>query len=135
MGQMPMLRESRILPSQRGSVLLEAALYSTFLCWIVFMCMECILARSAESDVNVLAQESAVCSVVQGCDPQQLVANQAAGLSMAIADLTVVAAGGTSTVKYTTTPLTPFFPSFDLSATATAAPNTLLVHRRVQNTP
>ena len=99
------------------------------------MCLECILARSAETDVNVLAQQSAICSVVQGCDPQQLVSNQAAGLSMATADLTVVAAGGTSTVKYTTTPLAPFFPSFDLSATATADPNLQMAHRRDEKTP
>ena len=130
-----MLRASRILPPQRGIILLEAALYSTFLCWILFMCLECILAKSAESDVSVLAQQSAICSVVQGCDPRQLVANQAAGLSMAAANLSVVAVGGTSTVKYTTTPLSPFFPSFDLSATATAAPNTQMVHRRDENIP
>jgi hypothetical protein len=116
-----MLCASQIPPGQRGSVLLEAGLFLTFLCWIVFMCLDCILTKSAESDVNVLAQQSAICSVVQGCDPQQLVANQAAGLSMAATDLTVVAAGGTSTVKYTTTPMSPFFPRMTLSATATAA--------------
>jgi hypothetical protein len=130
-----MLRESRILPGQRGSILLEAALLITFLCWIVSMCLDCILAKSAESDVNVLAQQCAVCSAVQGCDSRQLVANQAAGLSMVAANLSVVAVGGTSTVKYSIMPLTPFFPSFDLSSTATAAPNMQMVHRRVQNTP
>jgi len=67
-----MLRASQILPGQRGSILLEAVLLFTFLCWIVFMCLDCILAMSADSDVNVLAQQSAICSVVHGCDPSNL---------------------------------------------------------------
>ena len=106
--------------TQRGSILLEAALTFPLL---IFLCLgfaDLILAESAKNNVNYLAQNAANCSLQPSCSPSAYVANAASGLSMNSANLSVTAGAGTATVSYTTTPIGPFFPSLNLSATASA---------------
>lgn len=108
---------------QRGSVLLEAALVIPLFCALIFMGLDCVWAMQEKSTMIWLASQAATCSTMPtSCSPATLVANDAAGMSLNAANLTLTMSGNTAMVSYVTTPLTPLFPSLTLTASATAAP-------------
>ena len=123
----PIDRRQRWLPGGRGgrhreagSILIEAAMLIPLFIFLFLSAADLILAESMKANVSFLAQTAANCSLVPSCSPVAVVTNQAGGLSMASANLTVTAATGTATVSYITTPVSPFFPSLTLKSTAMA---------------
>ena len=110
---------------QRGSILIEAAIMIPLFLMLCFAGLDCLWAMQEKSTVVWLAQQAAACSVATppgACNPQTFVTNQAAGLGLTPARLTLTAASGSATVTYQTVPLSLFFPALTLTASATAAP-------------
>jgi hypothetical protein len=73
----------------------------------------------ARQNVNFLAGSSASC-IATGCDPAAVAYGNASGLGMDTSRLTVTVDGKTVTVVYATVPVSPFLPSYNMTATVVA---------------
>jgi hypothetical protein len=111
------------LRSQRGSVILETALCVPILLMIVLGGIDVLWAVKTKGTLDYIAEQSAKCIVTHGCDPQTLAANNAGGLGLNPARLTVTidAGAATATAVYQFEPVGPVFPAITLQSTASGA--------------
>jgi Flp pilus assembly protein TadG len=111
------------LRSQRGSALLETAICLPILLLVVLGGIDLTNAFRCKNSLDYITTQAAKCIVTHGCDPQALVAANAAGLTLNPANLTVTTDAGTATAtaSYLYQPFGPFFPRITLTARASAA--------------
>jgi hypothetical protein len=108
--------------SERGSILVELALALPFILLLGLGSLDLCWDLTAKSNLNWIATQSASCTKNPSCDPIQLAADNAGGLTMDTGALNVVVDGNTVTASYSAHGLVGFLPPINMQSSATAAP-------------
>jgi Flp pilus assembly protein TadG len=106
---------------QRGAVILEAAFVLPVFLLLILGGFDLTLLAHAKSNTDWIAEQSAVCSAKQGCDPVALAQANATALSMPGNLNITVEAPGDVIVTYGWAPIGPFMSATTIYAEAKAA--------------